>query len=114
LPYGLLVTRTYDDGTTETEIVRNPIDSPPEFSNALGYEDGIYYYNSGLPEDGSDPIETNANVADYMVFAGDENGRVPETINVLVLKADPASVTDGSFGGFSFGSGSGVEWDRPN
>lgn len=114
LPYGLLVTRTYDDGTTETEIVRNPIDSPPEFSNAIGYEDGIYYYNSGLPEDGSDPIETNANVADYMVFAGDENGRVPETINVLVLKADPASVTDGSFGGFSFGSGSGVEWDRPN
>jgi hypothetical protein len=114
LPYGLLVTRTYDDGTTETEIVRNPIDSPPAFFNAIGYEDGIYYYNSGLPEDGSDPIETNANVADYMVFAGDENGRVPETINVLVLKADPASVTDGSFGGFSFGSGSGVEWDRPN
>ena len=114
LPYGLLVTRTYDDGTTETEIIRNPIDSPPKFFNAIGYEDGIYYYNSGLPEDGTEPEEINANVADYMVFSGDENGRVPETINVLVLKADPTSVTNGSFGGFLFGSGSGVEWDRPN
>lgn len=115
LPYGLLVTRTYDDGTSETEIVRNPIDSPPEALNALRYENGIYYYNNGVPREEEDgPVETNANVADYMVFAGDENGRVPKTINVLVLKADPASVSTGSFGGFFFGSGSGVEWDRQN
>ncbi|NLD94239.1 MAG: hypothetical protein GX639_16400 [Fibrobacter sp.] len=114
LPYGLLVTRTYDDGTIETDIVSNPIDSPPDFFNAFDYRNGIYYYNTGVPADDNGPAEYNANVADYMVFAGNENGRVPAKINVLVLKADPANIANGSFGGFYFGSGSGVEWNRPN
>lgn len=98
-PYGLYVTYKWKDGSTTTETISMPCDSPAQGS--ADFSNGVFLYK--------EPHNQAANCCDYLLYEGSKAG-APISVNVIVLKDDPRSLE--SFGGVHFGSGNGVEWIR--
>ncbi len=96
-PYGLYVIYSWQDGSTTTEIITTPCNTPAPMSEDI-FSNGVYDYG-----------ENYANACDYLLYSGPNAQNAPVTINVTVLKGDP---TASDFGGVFFGSGAGITWDR--
>lgn len=98
-PHGLFVTKTYQNGTVETELITEVCNNPHESWEGMplgeGFENGIFKYNN------------HAWVVDYLIHAQKDATNAPVKVNVLVLAGDPKTG-----GGVTFGSGVGVTWKK--
>ncbi len=103
-PYGLYVTYTWQNGTTTTEIITEPCNSPEPFG-PFEFVNGVFFF----PEKGNTDL---AAAVDYLLYAAPDGSNAPIRVNVTVLKDDPTAA--GSFGGVFLGSGRGVEWTADN
>ncbi len=98
-PYGLYVTYTWANGTTTTQIIREPetggnVNTGPDF-------DGVFR------DDGNNNF---VSCCDYRLYSAPNKNAAPVKVNVIVLRDNPLDAD--SFGGVYFGSGKGVEWIR--
>lgn len=101
-PYGLYVTRKYADGSLETEIITETLNTCSTNQN-LSYDIASYVFKY------KEEHNNNVNAVDYLIYSGANETAAPTEISVLVLKEDPIGT---SFGGVNFGSGTGVNWKK--
>ena len=83
--YNLIVNITYKDGKTETKIAKGVGDVQNSEGNIVG--------------------------SDYILWSGNKTSE-PEKVSVTAVKKGAINSESTTFSGATFGSGSGVEWER--